>query len=241
MPLPLDAIDEDPAQPRHEFDANGLLELAATMRERGVRQPISVRPNLRHAGRWVLNFGARRLRAAKLAGLTEIPAFIDTTAETRLNVERQREGLTPSNWPCRAEATATGDSTAVFAQARQSRPYIHRRNRAIERLLGCSVYRGGRCRGKQTNELRRLQGDTRNHVEAGMGDGHIQREQTSRFGTTVPTFVRHDRSTSSPRQPAKTGSVATQAQAARPSLCGVRLTCTVVGPSAPSVQQAVAR
>ena len=37
MQLPLDAIDEDPAQPRHEFDANGLLELAATMRERGVR------------------------------------------------------------------------------------------------------------------------------------------------------------------------------------------------------------
>jgi ParB family chromosome partitioning protein len=70
IPLPLDSIDEDPAQPRREFDANGLLELAATMRDRGVRQPISVRPNPKHAGRWVLNFGAREAARCE-AGWTD--------------------------------------------------------------------------------------------------------------------------------------------------------------------------
>ena len=61
MPLALDGIDEDPAQPRHEFDANGLLELAATIRDRGVRQPRHAdaqlreqrRPVRRAPGDWV--------------------------------------------------------------------------------------------------------------------------------------------------------------------------------------------
>jgi ParB family transcriptional regulator, chromosome partitioning protein len=93
--LATDAIDEDPQQPRHEFDSNALNELAQTIRERGVRQPISVRPELQRAGRWVLNFGARRLRASRLAGLKVIPAFIDTTADSydQLIENEQREGL----------------------------------------------------------------------------------------------------------------------------------------------------
>ena len=95
--LAIDHIDEDPEQPRREFDANALDELAQTIRERGVRQPISVRPNVQHAERWTLNFGARRLRACKLAGLTEIPAFIDATADSYDQVieNEQREGLKP--------------------------------------------------------------------------------------------------------------------------------------------------
>ena len=49
--LPLDAIDEDPAQPRREFDAEALKGLAATIVDRGVRQPISVRPHPESPGR----------------------------------------------------------------------------------------------------------------------------------------------------------------------------------------------
>ena len=80
--LPVESIDEDPEQPRREFDANALHDLAETIRERGVRQPISVRPDLQQAGRWVLNFGVRRLRASKLAGLKEIPVFIDIMVDS---------------------------------------------------------------------------------------------------------------------------------------------------------------
>ena len=95
--LPVESIDEDPEQPRREFDANALHDLAETIRERGVRQPISVRPDFQRAGRWVLNFGARRVRASRLAGLTEIPAFIDTPADSYDQVieNEQREGLKP--------------------------------------------------------------------------------------------------------------------------------------------------
>ena len=66
--LPIHAIDEDPDQPRSVFDAEALQQLADTIMQRGVRHPISVRPHPEQLGRWMLNFGARRLRASKLAG-----------------------------------------------------------------------------------------------------------------------------------------------------------------------------
>jgi ParB family chromosome partitioning protein len=95
--LPIDSIDEDPQQPRQEFDAATLEELAQTIRERGLRQPISVRKGKEPSDRWVLNFGARRLRACRLAGVTEVPAFVDATADSYDQVieNEQREGLKP--------------------------------------------------------------------------------------------------------------------------------------------------
>src|SRR5450631_3651480 len=81
MQIPLDAIDEDPHQPRTEFDDSTLAELAASIAERGVLQPVSVRPNPDSAGRWILNFGARRLRACRLASLERISAFVDSTVD----------------------------------------------------------------------------------------------------------------------------------------------------------------
>ena len=51
--LPVASIDEDPEQPRREFEDNRLEDLAETIRARGVRQPISVRPNLQAPGRWM--------------------------------------------------------------------------------------------------------------------------------------------------------------------------------------------
>ena len=56
---------------------------------------MSVRPNLQAPGRWMLNFGARRLRASRMAGMAEIPAFIDTTADSYDQVieNEQRVGL----------------------------------------------------------------------------------------------------------------------------------------------------
>lgn len=97
LQIPLDLIDEDPEQPRRSFDAESLEELAETIRVRGVRQPISVRHHPREPGRWVVNFGARRLRASRMAGRAQIPAFIDTSAEPLDQVieNEQREGLKP--------------------------------------------------------------------------------------------------------------------------------------------------
>jgi ParB family transcriptional regulator, chromosome partitioning protein len=97
LQIAIDLIDEDPSQPRREFDAAALRELAATIAQRGVRQPVSVRPHPDTPGRWLLNLGARRLRASRLAGLATIPAFVDETADAYDQVieNEQRQGLRP--------------------------------------------------------------------------------------------------------------------------------------------------
>src|SRR5450631_2864706 len=74
-------IDEDPNQPRTEFDPARLDELTQSITVRGVLQPVSVRPHPEAAGRWILNFGARRLRATKRAGKPTIPAYVDRKAD----------------------------------------------------------------------------------------------------------------------------------------------------------------
>lgn len=82
-PLDLDMglIDEDPHQPRTEnnpgFSGESLDELAASIRLRGVKTPISVRDNPDSSGRYLINHGARRFRGSKRADKTTIPGFID--------------------------------------------------------------------------------------------------------------------------------------------------------------------
>lgn len=170
--LPVVDIDEDADQPRREFDANALQELSETIRERGVRQPISVRPNLQASGRWVLNFGARRLRASKLAGLATIPAFIDTTADSYDQVieNEQREGLRPLELALFVQKRlALGDRQADIAKhLGKSRQWVTLATALIEApdwLL--QAYRDERCRGmNELYELRRLHGQHADAVEA---------------------------------------------------------------------------
>ena len=70
--LPVDAIQPNPYQPRRTFTQPELEELAASIRELGVLQPLTVR---RREGRWELVAGERRLRAARLAGLESVPCL----------------------------------------------------------------------------------------------------------------------------------------------------------------------
>lgn len=79
--IPVDAIHANPMQPRRSFDEQALGSLAASMRDRGTLQPIVVRPS---DGGYELVAGERRLRAAKLAGLRDIPAIIRATSEDEL-------------------------------------------------------------------------------------------------------------------------------------------------------------
>ncbi|MGY4325715.1 ParB family chromosome partitioning protein [Bradyrhizobium sp. LB7.2] len=73
--IAIDRIDEDPDQPRRSFDEQKLEELAQSVRQHGVLQPILLR-QASEEGRYVIIMGARRYRAAKRAGLRDIPAFI---------------------------------------------------------------------------------------------------------------------------------------------------------------------
>ncbi|WP_051676297.1 ParB/RepB/Spo0J family partition protein [Polaromonas glacialis] len=72
--LRLSDIDEDPHQPRTVFDAAELQSMADSIQAHGVVQPIVVRPPVN--GRYLLAFGARRLRASRLAEVPDIPAVI---------------------------------------------------------------------------------------------------------------------------------------------------------------------
>lgn len=72
-PMKLRLIDESPTNPRGEFDKDALAELAASIKDLGVLQPVMVRPM---GERFELVFGHRRFRAAKLVGLKEIPVII---------------------------------------------------------------------------------------------------------------------------------------------------------------------
>jgi ParB family chromosome partitioning protein len=67
-------IDEDPHQPRTVFDADALQSMAESVKAHGVVQPIVVQPAVN--GRYLLVFGARRLRASRLAGVADIPAVV---------------------------------------------------------------------------------------------------------------------------------------------------------------------
>lgn len=96
--LPLDRIAANPHQPRGTFDDEALAELAASIAAHGVLQPVVVRAAT--DGSYELIAGERRVRAARLAGLSEIPAVVrDPTAaellELALVENLQRADLNP--------------------------------------------------------------------------------------------------------------------------------------------------
>ncbi len=72
--IELSKIEVNPFQPRKSFDDEALAELAASIKQLGVIQPITVREL--SAGKYQLITGERRFRASKLAGLTKIPAYV---------------------------------------------------------------------------------------------------------------------------------------------------------------------
>ncbi len=96
--IPLDRIEPNPQQPRLAFNEESLQELANSVTEHGVLQPILVRPL--EAGRYQLIAGERRWRASKIAGLDTIPALIediddDTALEIAIIENLQREDISP--------------------------------------------------------------------------------------------------------------------------------------------------
>lgn len=97
LQIPVKDIDEDPSQPRQEFDPESMTELENSVRLHGVKTPISIRPHPTEQKRWILNFGARRLRASKAVGKATIPAFVDRSHTDYQQVieNLQREDLKP--------------------------------------------------------------------------------------------------------------------------------------------------
>ncbi|HEY7630227.1 MAG TPA: ParB/RepB/Spo0J family partition protein [Thermoleophilaceae bacterium] len=109
--LAIELIRPNPKQPRNEFDGESLLALSESIKARGVLQPLVVRPL--PGGSYELIAGERRLRAAKLAGLEQVPGIVRETKEgDRLELalieNMAREDLNPIE-EARACATLVDD------------------------------------------------------------------------------------------------------------------------------------
>jgi ParB family transcriptional regulator, chromosome partitioning protein len=96
--LPVELITPNPRQPRRSFDEEALIQLAGSLGDRGVLQPVLVRPSA--GGTYELIAGERRWRAAQLAGLQTIPALVRVhddaeSLELALIENMAREDLNP--------------------------------------------------------------------------------------------------------------------------------------------------
>lgn len=92
--LPVDQVSPNPLQPREVFDKEKLKELAATIADVGVLQPILVRPK---DGRYEIIAGERRWKATQIAGLKTIPALIKELPDSQVMVESLIENVHRSN------------------------------------------------------------------------------------------------------------------------------------------------
>ena len=101
--LPPDAIRPNPHQPRRQFDPDELTELARSIQALGVLQPLSVRKT---PTGWELIAGERRLRAAKLAGLTAVPCLPVTADDERSSLLALVENLQRADLDVWEEAAA---------------------------------------------------------------------------------------------------------------------------------------
>lgn len=80
--IPVTDIEANPKQPRRDFDENSLLELSESIKLHDIIQPVTV--SRLPSGKYRLISGERRLRAAKLAGITDIPAYVRQANDMQL-------------------------------------------------------------------------------------------------------------------------------------------------------------
>lgn len=136
--IPINAISPNPRQPRTVFDEEKMSELITSIREVGVLQPPVVR--VVGDGRYELIMGERRWRAAKAAGLTEIPVIIRQTPDDQLLREALLENIH------RSELNALEEG-AAYEQLLNDFNYTH--DELAQKI--------GRSRPHITNTLRLLQ------------------------------------------------------------------------------------
>ncbi len=156
-PLQLDIalIDEDKDQPRQEdnpgFSKERMAELAESIKSRGVKTPISVRENPNAPGRYLINHGARRFRASKLAGNATIPAYIDLDYTTHDQVQENlhRDSLTEREIAdIIGKELAKGTKKAAIAKLLNKSPAFVTQHATLLDLpeLIADVFYTGRCK-----------------------------------------------------------------------------------------------
>jgi ParB family chromosome partitioning protein len=156
--VPIDAVTRNPRQPRVVFDEEELAELALSIQEVGLLQPVVVRPL--GEGRYELVMGERRWRAARLAGMQQIAAIIRRTPDDVMLRDALLENLHRAQLNPLEEAAAYqqllddfGCSHDILAQRLgRSRPHISntvrllRLSAAVQRRVAAGVLSAGHAR-----------------------------------------------------------------------------------------------
>ena len=160
LDIAIELIRRNPDQPRRVFDEGELDELAASIRQRGIIQPILVRPLTDYPGEYQIVAGERRWRAAQRAGLHVVPAVVRDLDELEVMEIALIENIQ------RADLNA-------LEEARGYEGMIKRFNRSHETIAGIV----GKSRSHVANTLRlmRLPQSVQEHLEAGrLTAGHAR-------------------------------------------------------------------
>jgi ParB family transcriptional regulator, chromosome partitioning protein len=177
-----DRLSEDPNNPRTEFPEAEINELAESIRQHGILQPLVVCPT-NQPGHYRIHHGAKRSRAARLAGLSEVPVVVrdapaDPYAQAAEN--QKRHGLTPLDLArlIRRQADA-GDSNATIAKRMGIDQTTIAHHLALLELPPelNEAMQAGRCTSPRTlYELNKLHRDEPERARALLaGDGEITR------------------------------------------------------------------
>lgn len=178
----IDAIEPDPNQPRKTFDESKIDELAGSLRDHGLLQPIRVRPDAARPGRFFLIAGERRWRAAQRVPMLEIDAVVvaQRAGDDRTKIEQVIENLQ------REDINAVEEGTSY---------------RTLLDSLGCSQAELARRLSKSTSHVSRmlavaeLDEETRRKIVAGKLnylDALRERDRLAAAAET-PTTVRRRR------------------------------------------------
>ncbi len=160
LDLPIETIHRNADQPRRAFDPEALKELADSIRERGVIQPILVRPLAQTPGEYQIVAGERRWRASQLVGLHAIPALVRDLDDLEVMEIALIENLQRADLNALEEATAYSVMTERFGRSHD----------AIASIVGKS-----RSHVANTLRLLRLPPGVRAHLDAGrLTAGHAR-------------------------------------------------------------------
>jgi ParB family chromosome partitioning protein len=162
---PIELIQANPDQPRRAFSDSEIEELTQSIREKGVLQPILVRPAPRHPGRFEIVAGERRWRASQRAGLNTIPALVRELDDLQVLEVAIVENVQREDLNALEEAAAYKALVEKFGRTQEN----------VARVVGKS-------RSHVTNTLRLLQlpAEIQDHVLAGrLSAGHARAIATS--------------------------------------------------------------
>jgi ParB family chromosome partitioning protein len=202
----VDVLDEDPGNPRTEFPEGELAELADDIGMRGILPPIVVH-RAGADGRYRIRFGAKRLRAAKLAGLREVPVVVGLQAHdayAQIAENQKRHGLSALDLArFMRSRSEVGESNAEIAKRMgidQTTVAHHLALLALPPVLD-DAFKCGRCTSPRTlYELSKLHEELPEQVVAlTSGDAAITRQSVAALRSEVPRQPVSGRQRTGPR------------------------------------------